>query len=201
MSDVIKRFDRLAMLPTRWIEVSGIFHTVPKNISRGEKQGGWRVSVGPSGVFVPGAVGKWFSDRGSAADSLLEAMDYLNSIYLCPAARPTSHAKGNRKAFMPAGMKLKLRRPAYRAKNPGTWVIVLSPLNEAWMNEKREYVVIGMDGAITQADFVSAMRAAISLRAARLMNRARVHAESRGVALDAQSLKRPVGSLALLMQG
>ena len=200
----------LDSLPYRLVHADFEVFSVPKYITRNVSGSykGWRVTPGPSGIFVEDAKACSFNDRQSPAGmrrapapaaSLKEAMAYLGSIYQCPAARPTATPRGEPKRFMPAGLRLQLRRPAYRANHQGTWVIVVTPSKDKTMPEKREYVVVGADGSISQEQFVNAMKSALVLRADRLIQRAKAHAMQHQVTLTSNQILRPAKPVLAMM--
>lgn len=190
--------ERVARLKHRKVLACGDELDVPKFIRRYETKSsrGWRLDLGPSGVFKEGAEPHVFSDRiynngpfRSPTESLEEAKAYLATIYLCPAARGTTKSR-TRHPFMPPGLQLKLRRPAYRSKQPGMWVILVRGGVLDVTADEREYVIIGEDGKISQACLVKAMKEAMTLRMNRLIERGKHRAEVNGIQISSKQLIR-----------
>lgn len=202
MNKMSAGMQRVAKLPHKDIVTcKGDTLSVPKFIRRLEYDGQryWSVEPGKSGLFTPGAGTRRFSDfvcAGAAprdpAISLKEAIRYLASIYLCPAAKALTVPARNSKRFMPPGLRLKMRRHPPRVQSPPVWVIQVDANYKQPFFEAREYVIVGEDGDISQERFVEAMREALMLRAMRLIQRGKAHGNSHGVDVSDANLMRLV---------
>lgn len=173
----MKQLKGVSLLPHREILVGDQGFLVPRFIRRVETGSykGWRVDLGLSGAFKAGAKAKSFSDRDretgikrSPAKSLQEACEYLESVYVAPIMQRRSPGPESvhGKLFGMTGLSLKMRRPAYRSKQPGQWVVVVRGGNSKGAGS-RYYIDVGDDGDdgnVSQDMLVSAITKALKLR-------------------------------------
>ena len=166
---------RVSLLPHKEVIVGCKTYSVPRFVRRVESSSykGWRVDPGLSGAFKAGAKVKSFSDRdkilGARRDpikSLQEACEYLESIYVAPVMQRRSPGPESiqGKLFGMTGLSLKMRRPAYRSKQPGQWVVVVRG-GDSRAKGSRYYIDVGDDGNVSQDKLVSAITKALKLRA------------------------------------
>jgi len=170
----MKQLKGVSLLPHREILVGDQGFLVPRFIRRVEAASytGWRVDLGLSGSFRDGAKAKCFSDRDRLTGikrrpdkSLQEACEYLESVYVAPIMQRRSPGPESvhGKLFGMTGISLKMRRRAYRSKQPGQWVVVVRGGNSKGAGS-RHYIDVGDDGNVSQGMLISAITKALKLR-------------------------------------